>query len=145
MLLDARGARLAPMIAWHDARGKEEAPPDRERPRRRAVHGATGVPASPLCSLAKWAGWRSTARRARAAKRWLNVAEWVVRRLGGRDVAELSLASRTGLLDLPGRTPFEEALAWAGLPGDLLGELWRGHADGHASSGAVLPGAGAPS
>ena len=35
-------------------------------------------------------------------------------------MAELSLASRTGLLDLSARAPFSDALAWAGLPGDLL-------------------------
>ena len=46
-----------------------------------------------------------------------------MRRLGGREVAELSLASRTGLLDLEPAAPFADALAWAGLPDDLLPEL----------------------
>jgi sugar (pentulose or hexulose) kinase len=123
VLLDRRGRRLAPVIAWHDARGDEEA--RRLADDLGADHFAesTGLPASPLCSLAKlrWLGEHHPATR--SAARWLNVAEWVVRRLGGRDVAELSLASRTGLLDLSARAPFTDALAWAGLPDDLLGEL----------------------
>jgi sugar (pentulose or hexulose) kinase len=121
-LLDGRGRPLAPAIAWHDARGDDES-------RRLANElGAdhftetTGLPASPLCSLAKLR-WLAEHRGIGTATRWLNVAEWVVRRLGGSDVAELSLASRTGLLDLAARAPFGEALAWAGLPDDLLGDL----------------------
>ena len=59
----------------------------------------------------------------RGARRWLNVAEWVVRRLGGEEIGELSLASRTGLLDLGAREPFADALAWTGLRADLLPAL----------------------
>jgi sugar (pentulose or hexulose) kinase len=122
-LLDGRGRPLAPAIAWHDARGQEEA-------RQLAADlGAdrfvetTGLPASPLCSLAKLRWLARHGLGMQSASRWLSVAEWVVRRLGGHDVAELSLASRTGLLHLAARAPFGDALAWAGLPGELLGEL----------------------
>ena len=54
--------------------------------------------------------------------RWLNGAEWVVHRLGGEQVAELSLASRTGWLDLHARGWWDEALAWSGAPPGLLPE-----------------------
>jgi sugar (pentulose or hexulose) kinase len=139
VLLDARGRPLAPAIAWHDARGEEEARRFGSDLGAERFSERTGLPASPLCSLAKL-GWLTQHRPAtRCAKRWLNVAEWVVRRLGGRDVAELSLASRTGLLDLPGRTPFGEALAWAGLPDDLLGELVLAGTPAGSVDGAVLP------
>jgi sugar (pentulose or hexulose) kinase len=123
VLLDRRGRRLAPVIAWHDARGDEEARQLADDLGADRFAESTGLPASPLCSLAKlrWLGEHHPATH--SAARWLNVAEWVVRRLGGRDVAELSLASRTGLLDLSARAPFTDALAWAGLPDDLLGEL----------------------
>jgi sugar (pentulose or hexulose) kinase len=139
VLLDARGRPLAPAIAWHDARGEEEARRFESDLGAERFSERTGLPASPLCSLAKL-GWLTQHRPAtRGAKRWLNVAEWVVRRLGGRDVAELSLASRTGLLDLRGRTPFREALAWAGLPDDLLGELVLAGTPAGTVDGAVLP------
>ena len=122
-LLDADGSPLAPAIAWHDARGADEARRLAEELGAERFTKATGLPATPLCSVAKlrWLGEHRPATR--SATRWLNVAEWVVRRLGGADVAELSLASRTGLLDLSARAPFADAIAWAGLSDDLLPEL----------------------
>jgi sugar (pentulose or hexulose) kinase len=121
-LLDDRGRPLARAIAWHDARGHDESLRLADELGADRFIETTGLPVSPLCSLAKlrWLGEHGSTR---TATRWLNVAEWIVRRLGGRDVAELSLASRTGLLDLSARAPFADALAWAELPGDLLGEL----------------------
>jgi sugar (pentulose or hexulose) kinase len=74
-----------------------------------------------------------------AGRRWLNVGEWVVRRLGGGDVAELSLSSRTGLLDLDTKAPFADALAWAELPDDLLPELVLAGTPAGVADGAALP------
>jgi sugar (pentulose or hexulose) kinase len=122
-LLDGRGRPLAPAIVWHDERGAEEADRIAAELGERRFSQTTGLPASPLCTLAKLRWLLEHRPAARAAARWLNVSEWVVRGLGGRDAAELSLASRTGLLDLPARAPFADALAWAGLPADLMGEL----------------------
>ena len=44
----------------------------------------TGLSASPLCTLAKLRWLLDHHPPARAGRRWLNVGEWVVRRLGGR-------------------------------------------------------------
>jgi sugar (pentulose or hexulose) kinase len=132
VLLDADDTILHPAVAWHDARGAEAAraiardlPDFVER---------TGLPPSPLCSLAKL---RHLSLR--GAARWLNVAEWVVCRLGGRDVSELSLASRTGLLDLSRAAPYAEALEWAGLPRDLLGDLVPAGFNAGTHDGTALP------
>ena len=46
-----------------------------------------------------------------------------MRGLGGDEVSELSLASRTGLLDLAAKAPFDDALAWAGVRPDVLPDL----------------------
>jgi sugar (pentulose or hexulose) kinase len=137
-LLDGRGRPLAPAIAWHDARGHEESLRLAEELGADRFVETTGLPASPLCSLAKlrWLGEQGSTG---TATRWLSVAEWVVRRLGGRDVAELSLASRTGLLDLSARAPFADALAWAGLPDDLLGELVPAGAPAGTAHAPELP------
>ncbi len=138
-LLDGGGRPLAPAIAWHDARGDDEARRLAEELGAESFAESTGLPATPLCSLAKLR-WLAEHRPAtRAAARWLNVAEWVVRRLGGEDVAELSLASRTGLLDLSARAPFTDALAWAGLPGDLLPELVTAGTPAGTASAPELP------
>jgi sugar (pentulose or hexulose) kinase len=133
MLLDAAGDVLHRPVAWHDSRGAAEAraiardlPDFTER---------TGLPASALCSLAKLKHLGT-----RGAERWLNVAEWVVHRLGGRQVAELSLSSRTGLLDLEPAAPYADALAWAALPDDLIPEVVAAGTDSGRSDGAALPG-----
>jgi sugar (pentulose or hexulose) kinase len=138
-LLDRHGRPLARAIVWHDSRGGEEARRIADEMGEERFVEHTGLPATPLCSLAKLRWLLEHRPAARAASRWLNVSEWVVRRLGGHEVAELSLASRTGLLDLPARVPFAEALAWAGLPQDLLGELVTAGTPAGTSDGAALP------
>jgi len=138
-LLDAGGSPLAPAIAWHDARGADEARALADELGAEHFTESTGLPATPLCSLVKLR-WLAEHRPAtRSAARWLNVAEWVVRRLGGRDVAELSLASRTGLFDLSARAPFGDALAWAGLSDDLLPELVLAGTPAGTSQAPELP------
>jgi len=133
MLLDDGGRVIHRPVAWHDSRGAAEAraiardlPDFTER---------TGLPASALCSLAKLKHLGTD-----GAARWLNVGEWVVHRLGGRQVSELSLSSRTGLLDLEPAAPYADALAWAGLPDDLMAEVVVAGADSGRSDGAALPG-----
>jgi sugar (pentulose or hexulose) kinase len=136
---------LHPAIAWYDGRGGEEA--ERLGAELPAFTARTGLPVSPLATIGKLAHLGALAGRAR---RWLNVSEWVVRRLGGDEIAELSLSSRTGLLDLASRAPWPEALAWAGVHADFVPEpslagTPAGRADGIAlpsARGAVLTVAG---
>ena len=133
MLLDADGAVLHRPVAWHDSRGAAEA-----RVLARDLPDFThrsGLPASALCSLAKLRHLGTE-----GAARWLNVGEWIVHRLGGRQVSELSLSSRTGLLDLEPVAPYAEALAWAGLPDAALAELVVAGTEAGRSDGAALPG-----
>jgi sugar (pentulose or hexulose) kinase len=142
VLLGEGGDVLHPAIAWHDERGSEQAAAFGEDLGRERFSRRTGLPVSALCSLAKLRWLLDHGRIARAPRRWCNVAEWVVRCLGGTELSELSLASRTGLLDLSARAPYAEALAWAGLPADLLGELVPSGTPAGAVAESVLPGAG---
>jgi sugar (pentulose or hexulose) kinase len=121
VLLDRRGEPTGPVIAWHDVRGADEARAVGDEIGRSRFAATTGLPASPLCSLAKL-GWQR-AHAPDAAVRWLGVPEWVARTLGAADVAELSLASRTGMLSLRDGEWWTEALAWLGVPEDFLAEL----------------------
>jgi sugar (pentulose or hexulose) kinase len=123
VLLDARGAPVAPSIAWFDARGSEQAE------RLAAAIGAerlaerTGLPPRPLLSLVKYRWLRDELDDAPRGARWLSVGEWIVHRLGGEErISELSLASRTGWLDIHARAWWDDTLAWAGAPPGLLGE-----------------------
>jgi sugar (pentulose or hexulose) kinase len=122
VLLDGRGEPLAPAIAWYDSRGWDEAHRLGEDIGADRFVRTTGLPVTALCSAPKLR-WMIAHRPAvRAARRWLNVGEWVIRNLGGEEVTELSLASRTGLFDLARKAPFADALAWTGLSEDVLPE-----------------------
>jgi sugar (pentulose or hexulose) kinase len=123
VLLDRHGAPVAPLIAWHDTRD------DAEVQRLAADIGAdrfargTGLPLRGQWSLTKHRWLVDHRPECRSATRRLNVAEWVVRSLGGAEVTEQSLASRTGWLDLATRTWWSETLDWSGATASLLPEL----------------------
>ena len=136
VLLGHHDEVLHPAIAWYDARGGVQA--RRLEAELPDFTAHTGLPASPLATVAKLAHLGAVAGRAR---RWLNLGEWVVRRLGGDEVAELSLSSRTGLLDLETRAPWADALAWAGVRPDLLAEPRLAGTPAGRADGAALPAA----
>jgi sugar (pentulose or hexulose) kinase len=121
-LLDARGEPVAQMIAWHDSRGDPEAAEVAEAFGTDLFSERTGLPVSRLCTLSKYRWMRGHLPEAKRAVRWLNVAEWMVRSLGGDEVAELSLSSRTGFLNLAARNVWDEALEWAEAPSGFLPE-----------------------
>jgi sugar (pentulose or hexulose) kinase len=122
VLLDARGEPVAPMIAWHDTRGDAEAAEVAEAFGSDRFTERTGLPVSRLCTLSKYRWMRAHLPEAKRGVRWLTVAEWMVRSLGGEDVAELSLSSRTGFLDLAARKGWDEVLEWTEAPAGLLPE-----------------------
>ena len=136
VLLDGAGRPVAPAIAWHDARGEGEATAVGELVGAEEFVWRTGLGLRPLCSIAKYAWLRRHHPAAVAGRRWLNVAEWVVHALGGEQFAELSLASRTGWLDLAARDWWPEALAACQAPPGLLPPLVpAGTAYGRATAG----------
>jgi sugar (pentulose or hexulose) kinase len=139
VLLDRHGRPVAPAIAWHDARGQAEAARLAADLGRERFSARTGLPVRPLFSIAKYAWLRANRPEVAGAVRWLGVAEWVLHGLGGQQVAELSLASRTGLLDLQRRAWWEEARAWAGAPPGLLAELVQAGSPAGRADGAHLP------
>lgn len=134
ILLDAHGRPAVPALAWHDVRGAEQADDlRRQLGERFAEH--VGMPVRQLCSLVKYAWMRRHWPDAARGVRWLSVAEWIVRELGGEEAAESSLASRTAFYDLHSRAPWDEALAWADAPPGLAPE--------HLPAGTPLGTAGA--
>lgn len=121
-LLDAGGAPVAPMIPWHDPRGDTEAAEITESFGRDPFTEHTGLPPSGLCTLSKYRWMRRHISDAARGVRWLNVAEWMVRSLGGSETAELSLSSRTGMLDLGTRGWWADVLEWAQVEPGFLPE-----------------------
>jgi sugar (pentulose or hexulose) kinase len=120
VLLDRNGRPVVPAIAWHDTRGAAEAERLRADLGGEEYAARTGLPVRPMCTLVKYRWMRSHRPESAAGVRWLNIAEWLVRGLGGDEAAELSLACRTGGYDLHARVPWAAALDWAGAPPDLF-------------------------
>jgi sugar (pentulose or hexulose) kinase len=111
------GAVLGPVRAWHDQRG-DPARIGRELGEAAFLRTA-GMPLDPQPSLAKILGLQVSHPQTLAAQRFYSVPEWAVKCLGGDPGSELSLASRTGLLDVvAGR-------AWAAAA-ELVGALLLG-------------------
>ncbi len=136
-LLDDGGRVAAPVMAWFDPRGADEiaATPGGFRadfPRR------TGLPVTALASVAKQLHLRGNGI-ALAGRTWLNVPELVVHALGGDRVRELSLASRTGLLDQDTTDVWPRALDVLGVrPGFLPTPVRAGDVCGHVGATARL-------
>ncbi len=149
VLLDRSGTPVAPVIAWHDRRDDAQLADLDRRFGRERFGTTTGLPLRQQWSLTKHRWLLDNLESARAAVRRLNVPEWIVRGLGGAEVGEQSLASRTGWLDLHRRDWWPEALAWSGVDASMLPGLvtagtpaGRANDDLPALAGAVLTVAG---
>lgn len=121
VLLGADGTIEHPVIAWFDARGDAQLtdlPPELTE----AFAARTGLPVTPLPTFSKLLWMRHTGTSLVGA-RWLNVPEYLVYALGGDQITEASLASRTGLLDQDTLTPFHGALELLGASAALLPPL----------------------
>jgi sugar (pentulose or hexulose) kinase len=146
VLVDGRDRPLAPAIAWHDPRG-DVATIARELGTG-PFQATTGLPLTTLPTLAKLLWLRRSHPETGRAVRFYSVAEWVVRRLGGAPVTELSLASRTGLLDIGRARPWDAALDLLDGPRLLDDAVVAGTPAGRVSAdegvlrGAVLTVAG---
>ena len=115
VLLDASGEVVAPALAWHDPRGEVEL--IEKHISRSEFHRHVGMRLNSKPSVAKILWLQRNIPGASQAVRHLCVAEWIVYYLGGEQVGELSLTSRTGLFDVVTCEPWEQTLR---LTGDLL-------------------------
>lgn len=119
-VLDAGGRAQTNAVAWHAPQGELQAVELRER-FGRALPQHTGLQMPERCSAVK-CRWL-TAGQVCNGQSWANVPEWVAAQLGGSRVGELSLAARTGMLDVVTRRWWTETVAWAGLDRDAMPEL----------------------
>jgi sugar (pentulose or hexulose) kinase len=151
VLLDQHGAPVAPVIAWHDTRDRAELAHLRNVITAQDFSAMTGLPLRQQWSLTKHRWLLDNVPAARSAVRRLNIAEWIVRGLGGEEATEQSLASRTGWLRLAQRSWWTDTLEWSGASESLMPPLvtagtplGRVHADAGLPrlTGAVLTVAG---
>ncbi len=123
VLLDRHGEPVAPVIAWHDTRDDVELDSLRNVVGAQAFSATTGLPLRQQWSLTKHRWLIDNVPSAGSAVRRLNVAEWIVRGLGGDEATEQSLASRTGWLRLAERDWWADTLAWSGADQSLMPPL----------------------
>ena len=123
VLLDGSGEPTAPVIAWHDTRDLDQVARLGREIGAEAFSARTGLPHRSQWSLTQHLWQLERHPGARRAVRRLNIAEWIVRGLGGEEVSDVSLASRTGWLDLKARTWWSESLDWSGASPSLLPDL----------------------
>jgi sugar (pentulose or hexulose) kinase len=100
----------------------------------------TGLPLRQQWSLTKHRWLLDNVPAARSAVRRLNIAEWIVRGLGGEEATEQSLASRTGWLRLAQRSWWNDTLQWSGASETLMPPLvTAGTPLGRVNADAGLP------
>ncbi|MGF1661817.1 MAG: FGGY family carbohydrate kinase [Kineosporiaceae bacterium] len=134
-LLDAAGRPVAPMLAWFDERGDAEAPGLAGVLGDGEFETVTGLPVSGLCSAATVRSLAGDTGLDRVAT-VLSAADWVAVALGGTPAFDLTLASRTGWLDLAARAWLPGLASWTGLRPGALPSL----AGPAGSRGRVPPG-----
>jgi sugar (pentulose or hexulose) kinase len=123
VLVDRDGTPVAPVIAWHDSRDREEVEALRRDIAADTFAATTGKPLRGQWAITKHRWLLRHIPSASSAVRRFNIAEWVVRGLGGGEVTELALACRTGWFDLSRRDWWPEGLAWSGARPDLMPPL----------------------
>jgi len=123
VLVDERERPLAPVIAWHDDRDGEEVADLAATIGAEQFGAVAGKPLRGQFSLTKHRWLSSHAPATRDATTRFDIGGWVVRRLGGDAVIELSLAGRTGWLDVAAGDWWDAALQWSGARRELMPPL----------------------
>jgi len=140
VLVDGNGTSVAPVIAWHDSRDHEEVGALRRDIAADTFAATTGKPLRGQWAITKHRWLLRHVPSAANAVRRFNIAEWIVRGLGGDEVTELALACRTGWLDLARRNWWTEGLAWSGATPALMPPLVEaGTPVGHITSSEAHP------
>ncbi len=101
VLLDSAGRPTAESIAWYDTRTEPQADWLDEQIGQDELFARTGLSLQPIFSLNKLLWHREHEPDAWSrATRWLLMADYIAFRLSGEGATDLSLASRTLMLDL---------------------------------------------
>jgi len=140
VLTDTNERSLTPVIAWHDDRDGAEVADLANALGAEAFGGVAGKPLRGQFALTKHRWLLDHEPASRAATLRFDVGGWVVRGLGGEIAIELSLAGRTGWLDVAKCDWWDDALAWSGARRELMPPLVQaGTPVGTVASETVSP------
>lgn len=119
--LDRNHRAVHDALAWHDARGTDEAASFVEDVGRDALYRITGLPPRRIFGVYKLMWLREHEPEAfRRVWRWMNVSDYVAFRLCGEIAMDRSLASRLSLLDIRTGELSSELLLAAGIDPEIL-------------------------
>jgi xylulokinase len=139
LLLDAAGQPTTDIIAWFDTRTRPQAHWLDVTIGKDELFARSGISLQPIFSLCKILWHREHEPEAwRRSVRWLMLADYVAFRLCGVGATDLSLASRTLMLNLAEKRWDARTLAQAGIDPSLLAPLVPGGTTlGNVTSGAA--------
>lgn len=124
LALDRTGTPLTPLLTWADARSAEQARSLRASGDAADLQRVTGTPVHPMSPLTKLMWFAQNDHRTASASRWwIGLKDYLLLRLTGRLVTELSSASATGMLDLSTGGWHPPALDLAGVREEQLPEV----------------------
>jgi xylulokinase len=114
--VDAAGKELRPLISWFDGRAAAEARWWRRTLGSERIYALTGQTVDAHYGACKLVWIRAHEPDVYAAMRtWLSMHDWIIHRLTGELVTDVTIASRTMLLDRRSRGWSSEMLETAGL------------------------------
>jgi xylulokinase len=139
VLVDAAGVATTDSIAWFDVRTRPQARWLAERIGKDELFARSGLSLQPIFSLNKLLWHREHEPEAWARSvRWLMLADFIAYRLSGESATDLSLASRTLMLDLHRKCWHEGTLIQAEIDKNRLAPLVPGGtALGHVTADAA--------
>ncbi|GAA1779481.1 FGGY-family carbohydrate kinase [Nostocoides veronense] len=137
VLVDSQGSPRSAGIAWFDPRGAEQVAALPET-LRGDFAGRTGLPLGVQVSAVKLLHLRDNGVPLTGC-RWFNLPEYVALALGGTSAGELSLASRTGLLDQDSGQLWWELADHLGVGDDFLPPMVTSGTDTGAVAAAWAP------
>jgi gluconokinase len=121
MALDGEGDPLTWALTFADNRARDQADRINAELGGLDIYRRTGTPIHPMSPLTKLLWFREEdPERFAAAVRWMSLKEYVLLRLFGERVVDLSIASATGLLNLERRDWDDEVLAMLGVAREAL-------------------------
>jgi gluconokinase len=122
--LDERHRPVTPLVTWADARAAEQARELRRDGSAAGLHDLTGTPVHPMSPLTKlrWFARHEPGTYARV-RWWAGLKDFVVLRLTGELVTEMSSASGTGLMHRTTHEWASAALEVAGVSVDRLAPI----------------------
>jgi sugar (pentulose or hexulose) kinase len=123
VLIGPGGGSVGPAIAWYDRRAQDDFADMEARLTRAEIGANTGLTPSLIPTIAMLRWLMRTEPELRTAQKVVSVAEWIAYELSGTIASELSLASRTGALQITSGRWWPEVIDWAQLPPSLFAEL----------------------